>query len=520
MKSNMRLKNIDPGLSISLIIYVVLAIILLPRYQYQVNPDGVSYIGIAQKYMRLDFANAVNGFWGPMLSWLLIPFLKLGTAPLLSAKFLSLSVGLVVLWQSHVFFKILNIEGHSRKVLMVLMAVVALYFALSVITPDILIVCFILAYFNIIFRQGYSSSKLAGVWSGIFGALLYLTKSYGFPFFVVHFLVFNLIFFFTTKEKTARKRIGINYISGMVVFVFISFFWVFTISQKYGHFTLGTAGSYNHTLIGPQSLGHPLGHPMHIMGFLAPSNSSAISVWEDISNVEFPGWELFGSFDNVMFQVKTILANWVEIFTILEKFSFLSVVILIAAWFYLRKKRKLFVSNPVFLLIISLFILVAGYSTLLIVNRYIWLGIIILLAMGAKLLDEFEAQRKIKYKSKLIMTYILAASFLILPARNLYMNLDFGVQFYNFSKAISKFGIEGRVASNIYWHETLYVSFYNNWKYYGEIGKETKIKEGLDKNEIDYLLVWDRDNQRLKFVEQYEEITKGAIRGLRVYKLR
>lgn len=520
MKLNMRLKNIDTGLALSLIIYVVLAIILLPRYQYQINPDGVSYIGIAQKYMHLDFANAVNGFWGPMLSWLLVPFLKLGTAPLLSAKFLSLSVGLLVLWQSNVFFKILNIEDHSRKVLMVLMAVVALYFALSVITPDILIVYFILAYFNIIFRQGYSSSTLAGVWSGIFGALLYLTKSYGLPFFVVHFLVFNLIFFFSTKEKTEKMRIGTHYISGMVVFVFISIFWISAISQKYDHFTLGTAGRYNHTLIGPQSLGHPLGHPMHIMGFLPPPNNTAISVWEDISNVEFPGWELFESFDNVMFQVKTILANWVEIFTILEKFSFLAVVILISAWFYLRKNRKLFVSNPIFLLIVSLFILVAGYSTLLIVNRYVWMGIIILLAMGAKLLDEFEAQRKIKHKSKLIMTYILAASFLILPVRNLKMNLDYGIQFYNFSKAISKFGIEGRVASNIYWHETLYVSFYMNWKYYGEIGREAKIKESLEKNEIDYFLVWGQDNKRLKFISNYEEITKGAIKGLRVYKLK
>ena len=37
-----------------LLLYVIAAIFLLPCYQYQMNADGISYISIAQKYMRGD----------------------------------------------------------------------------------------------------------------------------------------------------------------------------------------------------------------------------------------------------------------------------------------------------------------------------------------------------------------------------------------------------------------------------------------------------------------------------------
>ncbi len=56
-----------------LILYFVFGLFLLNYYQYILNSDGISYISIAQKYMVGDFGNAINGYWGPLLSWLMIP---------------------------------------------------------------------------------------------------------------------------------------------------------------------------------------------------------------------------------------------------------------------------------------------------------------------------------------------------------------------------------------------------------------------------------------------------------------
>ncbi|MHC4720172.1 MAG: hypothetical protein ACYSYT_06835, partial [Planctomycetota bacterium] len=51
---------------------------LVGHYRYQINPDGISYISVAQKYLAGDFAGAINGYWGPLYSWLLMPFLYFG----------------------------------------------------------------------------------------------------------------------------------------------------------------------------------------------------------------------------------------------------------------------------------------------------------------------------------------------------------------------------------------------------------------------------------------------------------
>lgn len=65
-----------------LIIYLILGLFLLNFYQYILNSDGISYISIAQKYMIGDFNNAINGYWGPLFSWLMIPFLYFSLNPL------------------------------------------------------------------------------------------------------------------------------------------------------------------------------------------------------------------------------------------------------------------------------------------------------------------------------------------------------------------------------------------------------------------------------------------------------
>ena len=82
-----------------LIIYVTIGLFLLVYYQYQINPDGVGYIHIAEEYMGGNFYGSVNAYWGPLLSWLLMPFLYFNQSPtsaLYSTKLLSLIVGFFV----------------------------------------------------------------------------------------------------------------------------------------------------------------------------------------------------------------------------------------------------------------------------------------------------------------------------------------------------------------------------------------------------------------------------------------
>jgi hypothetical protein len=87
----------DFRLAVVLIVYTILGLFLIKYYRYQINPDGISYISIAQKYLNGDFGNAINGYWGPLLSWLLMPFLYFSSDALLATKLLSLLTGLVAI---------------------------------------------------------------------------------------------------------------------------------------------------------------------------------------------------------------------------------------------------------------------------------------------------------------------------------------------------------------------------------------------------------------------------------------
>ena len=65
----------DLRLFIILIIYTLLGIFLFRYYQYQINPDGIHYINIAKLIISGNFYGSISDYWGPLISWLMVPFL-------------------------------------------------------------------------------------------------------------------------------------------------------------------------------------------------------------------------------------------------------------------------------------------------------------------------------------------------------------------------------------------------------------------------------------------------------------
>lgn len=64
-----------------------------------------------------------------------------------------------------------------RSVVLLMFVPLILYFALSIITPDLLMVCVFIYYLEIIFNLEYPNKLSNGALCGIFGALAYLSKS-------------------------------------------------------------------------------------------------------------------------------------------------------------------------------------------------------------------------------------------------------------------------------------------------------------------------------------------------------
>src|SRR5579859_1800270 len=209
-------------------VYVLLGLILLPFYQYRINPDAISYFNIAQNY--LIGSNTINGFWSPLLSWLLVPFFLFHITPPFAFSIIQLIFG---------FFTLIGIKRLSHKfpmqenmLFLTLLSFVplVLYFVYGwVITPDLLSLCFLLFYLDTVL-----SERVNGTLAGVYGAFAYFAKTYSLLFFLVHFIVLMLY------KKDAK-----NLLKGLVTCLLIILPWIGLISVKYHHFTVGNAGTYN-----------------------------------------------------------------------------------------------------------------------------------------------------------------------------------------------------------------------------------------------------------------------------------
>ena len=75
-------------------IYLAAILFLFPYLQFYVdNPDSISYITIASKYFHHDYPNAINGYWSPLISWILALIFNIPKDPVFLFKMLQLLIG-------------------------------------------------------------------------------------------------------------------------------------------------------------------------------------------------------------------------------------------------------------------------------------------------------------------------------------------------------------------------------------------------------------------------------------------
>jgi hypothetical protein len=521
MKKNSCVSKVNSGLVPVLIIYSILGLFLLKYYQYQINPDGISYISIAQKYLNGDFRNAINGYWSPLLSWLLTPFLLFGLPSLLAIKLLSLIIGLLtIICVRQLSYRFKMSEGIRNVVLFSLIPAI-LFFSLSVIAPDLLLVSILVYYLNVIFDADYPTRGYKGVLCGALGATAYLSKNYAFPFFISHFLLFNAFHYFSGVTKERKKSVLRNLFFGLTVFFVISGGWIYLISNKYNKITIGTAGEFNYAYVGPKSKGLPELHR-----FLKPPNETAVSAWEDPSYFEITSWSPMHSLDYFKHQLVVIYKNIRStIYICCCRFSVLSIPIIFAYMLLcIQPLNQLVSQRNTFYPLVTVVMYPIGYILLLLDVRFLWIIYVLLILMGGHLLSILFQKEFFNNLRRKIALIFFALFFVAMPLEELILNINAGKDTYSLSRILkNQYNIQGNIASNKKWDRSLLLSYYLNCKYYGEADNDTTGKDlqvELSGNNIDYYLVWDGSKDGSQTLSNYLEITSGEISGLRIYSLK
>ena len=267
-------------LMLSLTVYAVVCVFFF-HYE-RLTGDATLYLGIAEKYIRGDLSNAINGYWGPLLSWLLIPFLYFGASHLFAINALNLIFGLLTI--SGVWKLSCRFEMSDNIRIVILIPLVPILVFISLIEPmDFLLLCILVFYLNIIFNKNYSANISHAISAGILGALAYFSKPYGFPFFISHFAIFNMLHYFAVTSKVQKRDVLRNVIAGFIIFALFSGIWISLISNKYGHLTFSNQGRGVFASLGPGSEHDTLekGDPIFYEGFFEPPNESALVIYED-----------------------------------------------------------------------------------------------------------------------------------------------------------------------------------------------------------------------------------------------
>lgn len=512
----------DLRLVLVLVVFVILGASLVGHYRYQINPDGISYISVAQKYLTGDFSGAINGYWGPIYSWLLMPFLYLRIEPLLASKVLSLAIGvatLIGLWKLSYRFEMTEA---IRTVILLAAVPVVLTFGFFYITPDELLTCIILFYLSVIFGADYGPWMKKGVVCGALGGAAYLCKSFAFPFFISHFVVMNVVRFLRSESGEGKKNVVHSFLAGAAAFAVISGIWIGLISNKYGRLTFGTSGKTTYRAAASPGA---QGSAVLWIGFLEPSNETAMSAWEDPSYVKVPPPEAMDSWSYFGHQMRIVGRHIRKIGDFCMEFSPLALVIGVAyVLFWLRRFNIRAMEPEVLYPTITIALMAGGYSLVWVRDRYLWVIFMLLMLMGGYVLARLFVSNFFTKTRRWALLVVFFLSFVVPASQSLKAKAGVGRGIYGLGQALKNFVEAGsHIASNTNWGASLFLSYHLGCRYYGAEKKDirrTELERQLEEYEVDYYLAWGGGPVDQTLLAGYPEITGGRIPGLRIYGLK
>ena len=461
-------------------IFLIIGFVLLPFYRYELDPDTISYLSIAEQYVAGYWKEAINAYWGPLYSWCVALPLSLHVPAAVALKAVDLGAGILALFALQRFSASREISAGMRNTVLWVGVPIVLGFAMEANTPDLLFTALLLLYLGITFDPKYPSFAGSGIVCGLLGALAYLAKSYGFFFFTGHFLLFSAIAWGKEMDSHRRRRIAQHSLGGLAIFYLTSFAWMAGLHAKYGKWMLGTAGDFNYRLVGPESSGYP-----HFRHLLSPTSEHATTAWQDPSPAWLPPWSAFTSRADFTHQAKLVFKNTKDVL----KF-----------WLYIAPLFPLFlVAYPLLcltspskntewrFLMLTIVLFSSGYLFVTAQYRYFWLTGLLLLWIAFRTLDLAFQKFALAAPLRLVVISATVLSFLLAPVRTLRGQFLRDRDLYSWSETIRRsLHVRGRLASCGNWNDSAYLAYVLRMPYYGVATPEADADEVARELNPDY----------------------------------
>jgi len=284
------------------------------HFRHALNTDAVAYIRIASYYADGNAALAVSSYWGPLLSWLIAGFLKLGVPELIAARLAMLVSAQVFLWGCVAVFQSFQLPRRWCVIGAVLAALAGAYWSVLEITPDLLlagIVAFAVSRMCDDTKSGIASDVVTGLLWGV----AYLTKAVALPLGCLAILAFASLDYL--RNRGTRPAILRQVLVRGAIFALAAAPWVTVLSLKYHQLTFSTTARISHALTGPTDVDryHPFARTFH------RPEPGRISSWEEPSLMAYRTWSPFENAVYLRHQIKVIGRNLVMIALLLTSLN-------------------------------------------------------------------------------------------------------------------------------------------------------------------------------------------------------
>jgi hypothetical protein len=464
-------------------LYLIWGIRLLPHFSTLINPDGVSYTEIARQYANGDFKQAINGYWGPLLSWLAAPLIHFFSAdPLAAIKIVSLVSGLAVFAGVGLLLHRLKVDGWLQLIVQLALIPVVVSMSLGVVTPDLLVTGLLLGYVAVALTPKLWMGWRWPAAAGAMAALAYYAKGAALVLFLVHYTGLQLWRRFGGggRNRSVVKSWGI----GIGVFFVLILPWVTLLTLKYHHLTFSTAGAYNLALVGP----HSLGQPMLSQGLLVPQPGK-LSAWSDPSYLKLAPWDplLQGRHYavNLFWTNLKIGANFIYVFSGLALgFALLACGLRVPQTYAYRYLGA------------SAVLVLCSYCLFVMEPRYIWTAMILAVVLAAGCIHFLYSSSRLPIVGAVLIALLLGLSVAYPPIGGLTAaptghEGDIQATARNLTAV---YHIHGRIATNDDWAGTLYISYFTGTTQYLGLfqpgASNAAIARDLAAKRVDYVLVW------------------------------
>ncbi|HEU5005130.1 MAG TPA: hypothetical protein VFT49_03545 [Candidatus Saccharimonadales bacterium] len=378
-------------------------------YRYQLNPDASSYFTIAYKYAHFNIKDALNGYWSPLLSWLLVPAVWLHIGLSAAAKILTIFISGIILTIVYAF---LVRRGSSKTlatmVCLFLAALLLDWGMVGPITPDLLMALMILMFTLLLNSYISLPTRNKALLLGASGALMYYAKGLGFYLFL--FCLLAVVCWQWLLARKELKKYARLHLIALASFLVICAPFIIAVSAKYNAPTISTAGSLDHKVFGPYYQGNL--YPELFAGPLPPPNASAVTPGEDPGasfDLSKGAWSPLSSSGNFKYFMKSVVWNngikTLNFFKDFGVFIVLATVITLIGCLKQTTYRREFV---IFSLVGVLLCL--GYCLIYTEARYVEAAVFLAL-LGAGLWLSSLQKRNLLNQAQIIVTGLLVAGF-------------------------------------------------------------------------------------------------------------